>query len=571
MSRDRRFDELRKIPDFAAVDHRFFLNESGQDRRISKLPRRIRQKLKAEGRKIGEKYRRIIMAIRQSGVGYPVDQLLRDLAIEYTHRYASSGVANQPTSFNYFEAFCAIKLIEGSVAPYAEPVEEIDHLFSVADYFDYLTAEEAPKFNLADLREMPEARTHHFTQNGSVNDFTYMTAEGREFVISGFSMIRRGDSLHWYVLGGEVLSEAEWQDRSENDLKIEIEDVAPEKLPFLFESMEQTDRRGGPPVALQGTKTAVRTIIAGETDLTTSKHVARCYTMELENSFVSFCDDPDVVSNVRDKTRREKIIAAMQQRVESASVMWNLAEGFFQLPRYFQFRVTVPKDVVIASGKPAPRTAKGGRGIGTKFKHVTSIEVSDVEQSVVRFYTPPHFDVETEGYWRRLAAGTYGYDREGNQVQGRTWINASNEWRARSNQPRTVFIKSSVAAAKIEVSEYLEAAQRADAEEKFPSEQVGVLYVMRCLAMKDEVYKVGWTSNSAEQRARELSSATGVPASFAVVEGWQHPDPEALEKGVHAMLDPYRLNERREFFKLKYPALKAIIEAEIARSDRCQS
>jgi hypothetical protein len=96
---------------------------------------------------------------------------------------------------------------------------------------------------------------------------------------------------------------------------------------------------------------------------------------------------------------------------------------------------------------------------------------------------------------------------------------------------------------------------------------------MRCLAMKEEVYKVGWTSKSAEQRARELSAATGVPVSFAVVDAWQHPDPEALEKGIHAMLSPYRLNESREFFKLEYLELKAIVEAEIARSepDKTQS
>jgi hypothetical protein len=316
----------------------------------------MRQKLKVEGRKIGDKYRQIIKAISQSGVGYPVHQFLRDLAIEYTHRYASSGVANQPANFNYFEAFCAIKLIGGSVAPYAEPVEELDHLFSVADYFDYLTAEGTPQFNVADLREMPEGRIYHFTQNGSITDFTYMTAEGREFVISGFSMVRRGDSLHWYVLGGEVLSDAEWQERSENDTEFEIEHVAPEKLPFLSDSMKRTGNRSGAPVALLGTKTAVRTIIAGETDLTTSKHVARCYMTETENSFMLFCDDPDTFSNVQDKAKREKIIAQMHQRVERASVMWNLAEGFFQLPRYFQFRVTIPKDAVLASGKPAPNT-----------------------------------------------------------------------------------------------------------------------------------------------------------------------------------------------------------------------
>jgi hypothetical protein len=57
--------------------------------------------------------------------------------------------------------------------------------------------------------------------------------------------------------------------------------------------------------------------------------------------------------------------------------------------------------------------------------------------------------------------------------------------------------------------------------------------------MKDEVYKVGWTSKTAEHRAQELSSASGVPTAFVVVQSWQHSDAEQLEKGIHAMLDPY--------------------------------
>lgn len=568
MSRNKRFNELRKIPTLAAVDHRFFLDENGEDVRIANLPRKDRQRIKVETKKLVKKYVQIMTSLKEGGVGYPVDQILRELAIEYTHRYASSGVMNQPVSFNYFEPFCEIKLIENSVAPYAEPNKEFDHLFNVADYFDYITDERTPSFNLSDLRSLHEGRTYHFTQNGSINDFTYMTSEGREFVISGFSMVRHGDSIHWYVLGGEVLSEAEWKDRSENDFKVDLDNISPEKRPFLSKSIKENENRSGPPVALEGTQTAIRTVIAGETDIVTARHLSRCYMSEAENSFVLFCDDPDVFSNIRDQPKREKLITEMQRRVESAAVMWNLAEGFFQLPQYFRFRLTVPEDVVRASGMPAPKTVKGGRGIGTQFKHVTSIEVSDIRPSVVRAYTPPNFEVETEGYWRRLSPGSYGRDREGKQIKGRTWVKATNKWRERPNLPRTVYIKSSVAAANVKVSEYLEAAQRADSDKRNLTEQVGVLYVMRCLAMKDEVYKVGWTSNSAEQRARELSSATGVPQSFVVVDSWQHPDPEALEKGVHAMLSPYRLNEGREFFSLEYPEIKAIIESEIARSRR---
>jgi hypothetical protein len=86
--------------------------------------------------------------------------------------------------------------------------------------------------------------------------------------------------------------------------------------------------------------------------------------------------------------------------------------------------------------------------------------------------------------------------------------------------------------------------------------------------MKDEVYKVGWTSGTAAERARELSSATGVPSSFVVVEAWTHIDPEALEKSIHAMLSPYRVNDARESFQANYSTIKQVIVTEIARIAR---
>jgi hypothetical protein len=567
MNRDNRFGKLRTIPGIVGVDHRFFLNEDGKDRRIEKLPRKQRRELAKGAKKIAKKYNQILQFLQRSGVGYPIDKFLRQLATEYTHRYASSGVATQPASFNYFEPFCSIDLIEESFAPYAMPVREIDHVFNVADYFDYLTADDAPNFNLSDLMALPEDVTHHFTQNGNIDDFTYLTSEGREFLISGFSMIRRGNSLHWYVLGGEVLSDEEWKSEKYNQ-KVEMTDTPAEKIPFLSESIKESGSRTGGPVALDGTTNAIRTIIAGETDLVSGKHVARCHMAETEHSFALFCDDPDTFSGIRPAEHREEVIATMKARVDGAAVMWHLAEGFFQLPSYFTHRLTVPKAIVQKSGKAAPRNTKGGAGIGTHFKHVTSIGISDVAPSVVRSYRAPHLEVDTTGYWRQLPRDKFGEDANGNKIKGRTWIKVETPWRARSDELRPVYIKSSVGAAKVQVADYIKLAENSDATSKKTNTENGVLYVMRCVAMNDEVYKVGWTSNSAEQRARELSTATGVPLAFVVVESWRHKDAEALEKGVHAMLGPYRLNNSREFFKLSYPDLKAIIETEINRSQR---
>lgn len=567
MSRMKRLSELGKVPSFAAVDHRFFLNEKGEDTRFSKLTREQRRVMKAEGRRIGGRYRQILNALLIGGIGYPTDQFIRSMLLEYTNRYAASGIMNQPASFNYFESFCEIKLIENSTAPYTMILTEKNHLFSVIDFFDFMTSDGVPEFKMPDLMNLPDSQIYHFTQNGSISDFTYMTSEGREFLISGFSMVRRGGSLHWYVLGGELLTDAEWQARTDENIEMDIEQVPPRKRPFLSDSMKETGSRIGAPVPLEGTKTAIRTIVCGETDLMTSKHLARCYMAETENRFLLFCDDPSVLTDI-EPLMREKVILDMKNRIDNANVMWNLAEGFFRLAQYFQYRISVSKETIAASGKSRPRSAKGGQGVGAQFKFVTSVEVSDNKEDVIRSYTPPYLDVETEGYWKRIGFDKYGHDREGNSIKGRTWVKSINKWRARTDQKQDVYIKSSVAAARIQVSEYMEAAQRAAIANDPIEEKAGVLYVMRCLAMNDEVYKVGWTSGTAEQRARELSSATGVPISFIVVDRWQHFDPEGLEKGVHAILTPYRIAENREFFKLKYPDLKNIIETEIERSAR---
>jgi hypothetical protein len=521
--------------------------------------------MEAEGRRIGSRYVQILQRINKGGAGYPVDTLLRALATEYTHRYATSGTATQPVSFNYFESFCAIRLIEKSTAPYAAPREEHNHLFNVPDYFDYLTSAEKVAFENVDLQNLAEGEVHHFTQNGTVTDFTYLNSRGKEFVISGFSMIRHGNSLHWYMLGGEVLSESELKDLTENDRELEITEAPEPKRKFLEEVMRERGSRSGPPVLLAGTKTAVRTIIVGEFDLVASKHVARCYMTETENSFNLISDDPDIFYYEADTEKRDKILSNMQSQLEKASVMWDLAEGFFQLPSYFQFRLTISGEVVKASGLPKPKGTKAGRGVGAEFKQVASLEISDAKSSLLISYIPPPFEMETEGYWHRLDRDVYGTDREGNSVRGRDWVRADIEWRRRENDPNTIFIKSSVNSAKIAISDYLKAAEEVEKNPRKGELEVGVLYVMRCMAMNDEVYKVGWTSRTAEERAKELST-TGVPVPFEVVECWKHGDPSALERGVHALLDPYRIKGNREFFKVGYPELKALIEQEIART-----
>jgi len=574
VSKERMKDRLRNlslVPRMAAQDHRFFLDEQGEDSRLKSLSRRERRKIAKGGRWLAGEYAKRMRQIAQSGAGYPVDQILRQFAIEYTNRYASSGLYNQPLSFNYFEPFCKIELIPDSVAPYARPVDEIDHIFSISDFFDYTTSDHSNGFELSKLFEVPEGRAAHFTVSGDVNELTFLTAEGREFVVAGFSMVRYGDYVHWFIVGGAVFSEAEWKTLSEQDVPVELDAVPPWKRLFLEQARARYGNKRGAPTPLEGTESTQRTIVTGEIDLTTGRHVGRAYMAEAENSFAIVADDPDIFDHCDASEDHTGSLAAYKTKVEEAAVLWALGEAMLQLPSYFAFKLNLERAVALAAGVSNRPANKGGKGVGARFKTITSIEVVDDIKAVVRAFSPPHYKMDTTGFWRRQKPDTQGTGPKGEKVKGRTWVRRDTKWRDDGDEGRTIYVKSTIAAAQVEVDEHLRRASEAGRRATSNGDVPGVLYVLRCALMADEIYKVGWTSGTASERADELSKATGVPSAFIVVDAWKHADPRGLEKNVHALLDPYRVNDRREFFRLPYAPLSQIIEREIDRLSRART
>ncbi|MBI0277114.1 GIY-YIG nuclease family protein [Hafnia alvei] len=76
------------------------------------------------------------------------------------------------------------------------------------------------------------------------------------------------------------------------------------------------------------------------------------------------------------------------------------------------------------------------------------------------------------------------------------------------------------------------------------------------------IYKIGMTNNHPSVRAKELSSATGVPVPFKV-EAMFHCDNAAYsETEIHASLSDCRINESREFFQEDLENLIGVCEGE---------
>lgn len=550
--KEERENELRKLNPISGIDYRN--RNINFDHFKSKMNRKERRALDKSAKKLSNDYLKIISSLQYKGAGYEANKIIREMCIEYNHRYATSGLYNQPLSFNYFDSFCEIRIHEGTVAPYIIPAPEVNHLFSIIDFFEYATGQDSADFKVSSLLDIPENENLVFSCNGNIGDLTFLNPYGHEFVIAGFSMIRRGNYLSWYIVGGEIFSREEWN--SDTDFELGIGEVPPWKAKFIKEVSEECGAKSGGRLALSGVELAQRIVIAGEFDLISEKHLNRIYMSEWESCFKSISDDPSIFDYMKDDERIGELRAEFKEKSEELSTIWSIAETLLQLPSYFAFKIGVAKSIAISSG--LRQAKKGGEGAASKYKYISSIEIFDDQKSYIREYIPKHYEFERGGYWRKLKIGEYGVGPHGDRVLGKTWESSKETLSQREILP-TIFVKSTVAAAKIKISEYVDRLQSSTdlADDK------NVLYIMRCMIMEGEVYKVGWTSKTAKERAKELSSASGVPKSFIVVKYWKHENPDKIEKDIHAILDPYRISENREFFKLEYKALERIIENQI--------
>ena len=72
------------------------------------------------------------------------------------------------------------------------------------------------------------------------------------------------------------------------------------------------------------------------------------------------------------------------------------------------------------------------------------------------------------------------------------------------------------------------------------------------------ILKIGYTSNTPEERARQLSNATGVALPYVVEYAYSCWNGLELEKDIHERLNEYRLSKQREFFQVDLDEVKEL-------------
>jgi hypothetical protein len=74
---------------------------------------------------------------------------------------------------------------------------------------------------------------------------------------------------------------------------------------------------------------------------------------------------------------------------------------------------------------------------------------------------------------------------------------------------------------------------------------VGYIYILLNRAFQNDHYKIGMTTKTPEERARELSGATGVPRDFEVLYAQRVSDCNRAEQLLHQRLHQYRSASNR--------------------------
>tara|TARA_R110000764_G_scaffold128507_1_gene216284 strand:- start:54 stop:527 length:474 start_codon:yes stop_codon:yes gene_type:complete len=82
------------------------------------------------------------------------------------------------------------------------------------------------------------------------------------------------------------------------------------------------------------------------------------------------------------------------------------------------------------------------------------------------------------------------------------------------------------------------------------------VYVLSNPSLPKEYLKIGYTKLKPEERASQISSATGVPTPYKVEWAYKCFNGEIVERMTHQKLKAFRVNNKKEFFHISLEEAK---------------
>jgi hypothetical protein len=472
--------------------------------------------------------------ISRNGAGLPADLAIREFCTEYNQRTAKHGLGYMPTSINVLESFYNFLPKYGIFVP----TREKDHICSMAGYLNFVASIEGQ--GAVDFSIYKQDLIYNFSFVESKGDWIF-GPPNKLFALRSASLVRRENDLTVFC---EIGIEANLSEETARLISSKHLDRQNPSKP----SLEHDIGLNREAVPYRATRDMWRQLAAIRLDIVTGKIVVRYVFVDMGDSYRVVTDDPLTLSSLK-AVDAEVNISKASEPLKTYDEVFVLMNRLVLLVKYFEaFADRVVSDQSVTTLGASDKSKEILRRIESALESqrvytrpVLNL-VGHLEEPSGTYLPPMKLTVERAGYWQKLAFGNYGQDKDGNRILGRTWVHQTLSSRESSIYAGT--------------DGWLESPSGVSLLGAEPGE----IYVLRNASHQIDMFKVGLTRRDSKIRAAELSRSTGTPDKFLVVQSWAVPDVIYAEKRIHALLDAYRTNDRREFFQTGYSTIRAAID-----------
>lgn len=470
-----------------------------------------------------------------NGAGLPADVLLREYNTEYNNRVINHSLHQLPGSFNVVEAFN--KFVKPSATFLMN--KEVDCIFSFDDFLDFVTSEQY-SYDIKNINEYIEDGTiYSFNSIDNPSNTLFSTTTDEQFGVLSISLIKFNNEVSLVMQGGQKCN-----------LKEKTKSLLSSARPSQYlNGISPNDELKIEAVPLLPDSDLWRTIVLVRFDIETSTIDARYLYQDAGRYFTGASDDIDCFLDHEGKFQSKEIEEAFKTqntKINEYSSLFELCKTSLLLPAFrYEYDDTIsverhPTTFGQKRNNPSYKKINKLANVDLKvaFRNVENINPINRTPPSRREFVAPELKVETSGYWKKLNFQSRGEDKNNQPIQGRTWVHKTLEWKESSYNPVSIKVVSKAS----------------------NNQNEGYIYVMRSAAHDKDVFKVGLTRRSPEERADELSRSTSSPDKFLVVQEWDVDDCVLAEKLIHDKLNEFRINPNREYFKAPYKKIFAIID-----------
>ena len=490
-------------------------------------------------KKSWEKVTKSLEAQFLSNCDFITEISLRNYLTEFNNRAWKYGLRSMPVMFNIMEAFFNYRKPE----IYFELIEEENYLISFFDFIDFITSKEfEDNKTLIDDNITPDI-IYNFNVGKDLEEIKFKNDEDEEFIIAGVSIIRRENEITVLMVTGKRKTE----DISINKDTIYFDTQNPNKAEIIDEIKETLKTQEFEYEYLDDDKKYIKVLVSSRIDLETMTIDARYVAEETNLMFNVVTDEIDGFLNEKGNFISDELKSAYEnsrEKIEVFNPIFEVIKLSLYLPYYFNLKEeSIVEEILDTHFKKQYSSPLTKRKFSNVFGHkastksLFSIDTNNVFSPDKIKLRDDLFKVQTNGYWKKLGLDEIGLDKKGNPIHGRTWVNQNLSW-FEAKEEELIVEKDT---------------------ELFKEPNAGFIYILRNPTMEKNIFKIGLTRNDVDDRVNQLSK-TSVPDKFYKSQEWNVKDCVKAEKEIHSRLIDYRVDPRREFFKIDYDKAIAVIK-----------